>query len=254
MSIFPPAAPDATRDRPDAIFKQQMHEFLNGAPAAASAARAHRPGPDAPGGVGERSGAPARRQSTSAAPAHDDAPVPRRAVPRETAHHRRDSASTVSPVVPAHLPRGLSHGHPAPTPYPPAAYPSPPHHARAPHAYAPAPSAAARQPPRTTHAEPRGRHTPPDAPPRPHTPLAAARPQITLIQCNPQNMHPHNPPLTTVPYVRRNVLPEPVASAAPRPPAATAARAQPGTSGSEADAEPGAYIPRMRAPKKVRVR
>ncbi|GJE96535.1 hypothetical protein PsYK624_127320 [Phanerochaete sordida] len=43
-----------------------------------------------------------------------------------------------------------------------------------------------------------GHSAPPHALPPPHVPQAAAG-GITLIQCNPQNAHPHNPPMTTAP-------------------------------------------------------
>lgn len=72
------------------------------------------------------------------------------------------------------------------------------------------------------------------APPRPRTPLSCAMPKITLIQCNPQNTHPYNPPLTKTPFVRRTDT--------------EAAHLQ---KLENAKSKEG-YIPRMRAPKKVR--
>ncbi|EKM57973.1 uncharacterized protein PHACADRAFT_182373, partial [Phanerochaete carnosa HHB-10118-sp] len=111
----------------------------------------------------------------------------------------------------------------------------------------------------------------PQAPP-PAPPPGATRPKITLIQCNPQNAHPHNPPLTTVPldlggrdaYVRERETEARERAREAAPARAPDTREQEGAAadgwahrqepqqqhGQEPPATHEGYIPRLRAPKK----
>lgn len=142
----------------------------------------------------------------------------------------------------------------------------------------PAPAPAPREPPEEpahalnrdatdaaarTHVE----HTRPASPVRHRD--AAPKPRITLIQCNPQSAHPHNPPLTTVPLaagrgaftretdaeVHARAVPSAAAST-PEERAAERWYREQGERQQQAQADApevshDSYIPRMRAPKKT---
>lgn len=75
-------------------------------------------------------------------------------------------------------------------------------------------------------------------------------PKITLIQCNPQNTHPYNPPLTKTPFVRcadtETAYLQSLEGEKLEERALTADRNKGKSKGKDGEAM---YIPRKRAPK-----
>jgi hypothetical protein len=249
MALFPPAAPQHEPDRDfcHTVFRRQMCDFLHG-PAALEMHTYRpdlRPSPP-PVGVSDSARAapsPGGQSTPHRASSHGhDRPAARAGAnehPQGHPHTHANSQVRAQPLDaracgPSPVHASTACATPTQGPVSPRDDLSRAPSTSRPRSHARANTVRAATPPVNTNASV-------------HAPmLSSAKPKITLIQCHPQNAHPHNPPMTKAPIARREYCDVPPVATAP-------SHVSTDTHGNEKEKEKG-YIPRLRAPKKVRAR